>query len=169
MKTTNSAPAANRCQHRTPSGRQCCSTATEVGGAFCVRHTVALAAPNDSIDFSAELIREDGHFQEAQQINHSLIALYQLLTAGRISPRRASVLAYIAHLILNTHKAIDYDNTTRGRRRIVDPALRPIMLTLAEAADFSCPHPATIHPEPLPATPEEFAAKVLDRTHNSTS
>jgi hypothetical protein len=35
--------------------------------------------------------------------------LYRLLAANRISPRRASVLAYINSLLLRTLPAIDYD------------------------------------------------------------
>jgi hypothetical protein len=156
---SDSVPASNRCQHRTPSGRRCSSSALDPAVPFCARHTVA--APNDCTDLSAELIRESEHFQEAQQINHSLIALYKLVAAGRISPRRASVLAYIAHLILNTHKAIDYDNQTRWRRRIANPAVRPTFLPLAEIVG-----PGT---DPLPDTPEEFAAEVAKRSHTTTS
>ena len=166
MNTTNSALATNRCQHRTRSGRQCRSTITSPGSSLCAHHIAMLSS--DSIDFSADLIHDGEHFQQAQQINHSLIALYKLVAAGRISPRRASVLAYIAHLILNTHKAIDYDNKTRGRRRIVDPALRPVMLTIAEAAGFGG-QPACERTQPLPATAEEFAAEVAKRSRTTTS
>jgi hypothetical protein len=48
-------------------------------------------------------------FQNAQGINYSLGALYTLLAQGRISPRRASVLAYISNLLLRTLPAIDND------------------------------------------------------------
>ena len=152
MNASNSAHSTNRCQYRTPSGRQCSSPTEAPGAAFCARH--AIAPPNDSIDFTGDLIREEEHFQQAQQINHSLIALYRLLAAGRISPRRASVLAYVAHLILNTHKAIDYDNL-RYHVRTSHPALRPAPTPIAESVG-----PGT---EPLPDTAEEFVAAVLKR------
>ncbi|HEY4817535.1 MAG TPA: hypothetical protein VIH67_08885 [Candidatus Acidoferrum sp.] len=48
-------------------------------------------------------------FQNAQGVNHSLGALYTLLAQGRISPRRASALAYISSLLLRTLPAIDAD------------------------------------------------------------
>ena len=156
MTITNSAPL-NRCQYRTPSGRRCTLRAAASDGDFCVRHTVA--TPSDSIDFSADLTREGQHFQYAQQINHSLIALYKLVAAGRISPRRASVLAYIAHLILATHKAIDYDKRYLGPN--VEPATPPAKIPIAEAVG-----PGT---KPLPATAEEFVTEALDRARNSTS
>jgi hypothetical protein len=160
MQTTNAIPSVNRCQHRTPKGRQCCSPAIDSRAAFCTRHTVALAAPNDSTDFSAHLIPEGDHFQFAQQINHSLISLYKLVATGRISPRRASVLAYIAHLILSSHKAIDYDNRS-WRQRTADPTIRPAIAPLADLVD-----PGN---KPLPATAEEFVTEALTRSRNSTS
>ena len=158
MQTTNATPSVNRCQYRTPSGRRCTLPAAESGGAFCVRH--AIAPPDDSTDFSAHLIPQGDHFQFAQQINHSLISLYKLVAAGRISPRRASVLAYIAHLILSSHKAIDYDNRS-WRQRTADPTIRPAIAPLADLVD-----PGN---KPLPATAEEFVTEALTRIRNSTS
>ena len=103
----------SRCTHRFANGRRCRQLATDQSGTLCCDHTpTAILTKHDSADFSAELIGEGEHFQEAQQINYSLIELYRLVAAGRISPRRASVLAYIAHLILSSLKAIDYDNKT---------------------------------------------------------
>jgi len=153
MNATNADPLANRCQHRTRTSRQCRSTINSPGSPLCAHHIAALST--DSVDFSADLIRENEHFQEAQQINHSLIALYKLVAAGRISPRRASVLAYIAHLILSSHKAIDYDNR-RWRRRTADPTIRPTIIPLADLAG-----PGT---QPLPATAEQFVAEALTRS-----
>jgi len=57
----------------------------------------------------AALTEKACRFQNAQGINHSLGALYTLLAQGRISPRRASVLAYISNLLLRTLPAIDND------------------------------------------------------------
>jgi hypothetical protein len=47
--------------------------------------------------------------QNARGINHSLGALYTLLAEGRISPRRASTLAYISRLLFRWLTAIDND------------------------------------------------------------
>ena len=103
----------SRCTRRFANGRRCRQLATDPSGTLCFDHARAgIQTKDDSADFSAELIGEGEHFQEAQQINYSLIELYRLVAAGRISPRRASVLAYIAHLILSSLKAIDYDNKT---------------------------------------------------------
>src|SRR5260370_9702797 len=106
-KTTQSILAPARCRHLSPAGRQCCSPAAAPESTLCARH--AAAAPQQSVDFSAELLDGCGDFQRAQQINHSLIALYKLLAQGRIPPRQASVLAYIGSLVLRSLKAVDYD------------------------------------------------------------
>src|SRR5216683_6014975 len=106
-QTTKSNLAPTRRPHLSPAGRQCCSPAAGPGSTLCAQH--AAAAPQQSADFSAELLTGCGDFQRAQQINHSLIALYKLLAQGRISPRQGAVLAYIGSLVLRSLKAIDYD------------------------------------------------------------
>src|SRR6266481_4066720 len=106
-KTTQSILAPARCRHLSPTGRQCCSPAAAPGSTLCPRH--AAAEPHQSVDFSAELLDGCGNFQRAQQINHSLIALYNLLAQGRISPRQGAVLAYLGRLVPPSLKALDYD------------------------------------------------------------
>lgn len=150
MKTTNSAHAPARCHYRTATGRQCCFPASAPGSAFCPLHS-AWQSP-DSVDFSAELIDGCGTvFQRAQQINHSFIELYKLLAQGRISPRRAALLAYISGFILRSLKNIDYDNERFGHED--------------ENKDNENPAPPERHigpgTKPLPATGAEFAAEVL--------
>src|SRR5712664_2225064 len=103
-----------RCQHRTSTGRQCRSVVAEPGDSFCARH--AASEPSDSEDFSAALTDKACRFQNAQGINHSLGALYTLCAQGRISPRRASTLAYISSLLLRTLPAIDADLYPRAGR-----------------------------------------------------
>src|SRR6266446_1628288 len=124
------------------------------------------AQPQQSVDFSAELLDGCGEFQRAQQINHSLVALYKLLAQGRISPRQAAVLAYIGSLVLRSLKAVDYD---------LDRFDEESENISAESDDEPGEEPSTepvaaepVGPgkEPLPATAEEFAAKVLDRKPN---
>jgi len=106
-KSPSSDFTPERCQHRTPTGRQCCSLVVDPNSSFCARH--AASEPADSEDFSVALTQKACRFQNAQGINHSLAALYALLARGRISPRRASVLAYISSLLLRTLPAIDTD------------------------------------------------------------
>jgi hypothetical protein len=162
-KTTKSILAPSRCRHLSPTGRQCCSPAAAPESTLCARH--AAAAPQQSVDFSAELLDGCGDFQRAQQINHSLIALYKLLAQGRISPRQAAVLAYIGSLALRSLKAV-YDDLDR-----FDEESEDISAESDDEPDEEMDEPVAAQPvgpgkEPLPASAQEFAAKVLDRKPN---
>ena len=104
-KLSSLLPAA-RCQHRTSTGRQCASLSANKASGLCARHASIKQA---EADVSAPLIQQACRFQNAQGINHSLSALYTLLAQDRVSPRRASVLAYISSLLLRSLDAIDND------------------------------------------------------------
>ncbi len=174
-KTTKSILAPQRCRHLSPTGRQCCSPAAAPESTLCARH--AAAVPQPSVDFSAELLDGCGDFQRAQQINHSLIALYKLLAQGRISPRQGAVLAYIGSLVLRSLKAIDYD-LDRFTPDDADPEEESEDISVEtdnekDDAPNNVPPPepvaaSSVGPgkEPLPATAQEFAAQVLDRKPN---
>jgi hypothetical protein len=107
-----------RCQHRFANGKRCRSSASQSHFGLCLHHFTVSAAvgasrqqsQSDSTDFSAELIGELTDFESAVAINKFLTNLLTLVTKGRISPRRAAVLAYITNQLLHTHRAIDYDD-----------------------------------------------------------
>jgi hypothetical protein len=122
-----------RCQHRTSSGRQCRSVVVDPGDSFCARH--AASEPDDSEDFSAALTDKACRFQNAQGINHSLGALYTLCAQGRISPRRASTLAYISSLLLRSLTAIDTDLYPKAGRPGFDLHGKPIKPVLQPDVD----------------------------------
>src|ERR1700722_11605723 len=103
-KSSHLALTLERCQHRTRTGRQCALRILDPESSYCPRHSAS--QPPDSKNFSAELTENASDFQDPQGINHSLAALYKLLASGRISPRRATGLAYIASLLLRTVTAI---------------------------------------------------------------
>jgi hypothetical protein len=167
-KTTQSILAPERCQHLSPTGRQCCSPAAAPGSTRCARH--AAVEPQQRADFSAELLDGCGDFQRAQQINHSLIALYKLLAQGRISPRQASVLAYIGSLVLRSLKDVDYD-LDRFDEESEDISAESDDTRHEESAGEAPTDPVAASPvgpgkEPLPATAEEFVAAALRRKPN---
>ena len=174
--TSTSTPSnAARCQHRTAAGRQCRSLADDPSSGFCPHH----AAQVRDIDFREVLTRNALGFQRSQGINNSLGVLYKLLAEGRISPRRASVLAHISNLLLRTLPAIDYDNRhfgydddePEGSDSEVEDNDSEVEDPDAVAEETS-DQPATRPPaksvppgkEPLPATAQEFAAAVLSHT-----
>jgi hypothetical protein len=103
-------PKRPRCRHFTDHGRRCQLPVVDTRSGFCFRHAKPQPAPSDSVDFSAELIGELTDFESAVAINKFLTNLLGLVSKGRISPRRAAVLAYITNQLLHTHRAIDYDD-----------------------------------------------------------
>ena len=175
QQSPSSNSTSERCQHRTRTGRQCRSLVSDPGNSFCAAH--ADSEPADSQDFSAVLTERACRVQNAQGINHSLGALYTLLAQGRISPRRASVLAHISGLLLRSLAAIDHDRYPKAGQ----PGFNPYDvasddlesetedLSAAESAsqssDSAAPVTRQVPPgkEPLPATAAEFAAAVLKR------
>ena len=140
---------ASRCQHRTASGRQCCSLVSAAPSGLCQRHAIR-QKQNRIADHSAALTRESTGFQTAQGINYSLGDLYVLLAQGRISPRRAAVLAQISSLLLRSLNAIDTDQRPKAWRDIGAAPIPSWALQKAAA-------PAESEPEgdDLDATEEE--------------
>jgi hypothetical protein len=156
-QSPNPVTSTTRCQHRTAAGRQCRSLASDPSSGLCPHH----AATERAVNFREELTRDAFDFQRPQDVNNSLGALYNLLAEGRISPRRASVLAQISSLLLRTLPAIDYDNEhyTYDDDETEEQAV-------AESATNPAPQPAPPGKEPLPKTAEEFAAAALNRKPN---
>ena len=60
------------------------------------------------------------------RFNHSLGALYTLCAQGRISPRRASTLAYISSPLLRSLTAIDTDLYPKAGRPGFDLHGKPL-------------------------------------------
>ena len=91
--------------------------------------------------------------------------MYKLLAQGRIAPRQAAVLAYIGSLVLRSLKAVDYDLDR------FDEESEDISAESDDEPDEEMDEPVAAQPvgpgkEPLPATAQEFAAKVLERKPN---
>jgi hypothetical protein len=132
-KSPSSDFTPERCQHRTRSGRQCRSQVAGANSSFCAAH--AASEPGDSEDFVVALTERACRFQNAQGINHSLGALFTLCAQGRISPRRASTLAYISSLLLRSLTAIDTDLYPKAGRPGFDVHGKPVPPHNTESTD----------------------------------
>ncbi len=104
-----------RCRQFTADGTRCRLAVLDNRTNLCFRHSALIAAvaqppQNDSEDLSPDLLPELSEFDSAVDINKFLARLVVLVTKGRISPRRASVLAYITNQLLHSHRAIDREN-----------------------------------------------------------
>lgn len=166
-KSSSRLISSARCQHFTATGRQCASLAGDRSSGLCPRHAEqSQSASTDAANFRQALTRDAEDFQNAQGVNNSLGTLYCLLSEGFISPRRASVLAYISSLLLRTLPAIDYDND-----RFPEPEEPEVPAhSAAQPAPDSAPdptrEPVTPGKDPLPRTADEFAKAVLNRKPN---
>ena len=90
-----------RCQHRTLKGR-CRQPATDSAGTLCFHHARAQRQAKDDFTLLEPLVRKTEDLQTVEGVSEDLAALHNLLAQGRVSPRRASVIAYIDSLLLRT-------------------------------------------------------------------
>jgi hypothetical protein len=165
-------PHARRCQYRTPTGRQCRSPRIDSAeSSYCERHFTSPVT--DTTDLSAPLLRDSCRFLNAQGINTSLAQLYALLAAGRISPRRATALAYIGSLLLHSLTAIDNDANPAAGRELQSGEEYPILRSPGKVeydldftgwgssanqpATSTTPTESTETEAALPASPENIA------------
>jgi hypothetical protein len=79
---------------------------------LCSRHfrlkiaAVLPSAPNDFTDLSEDLLPGHTHFSSSEDLRDFLSRLLLETTKGRVSPRRAAVLAYITNQLLHSHRAV---------------------------------------------------------------
>ena len=111
-----------RCQHRTLKGR-CRQAATDNAGTLCFHHARAQRQAKDDFNLLELLVRKTEDLQSIEGIGEHLATLQNLLAEGRISPRRASVIAYIDSLLLRT--VTELDQRTEGSLNYYGQPVRP--------------------------------------------
>ena len=109
--------STHRCRHFTADGARCRLPILDTRSHLCFRHAslsaaAALPEHNDAEDLSPDLLPELSEFSAGIDIRQFLARLLTLVTKGRISPRRASVLAYITNQLLHSHRAITLESTS---------------------------------------------------------
>jgi hypothetical protein len=125
-----------RCRHYTDRGRRCQLPVVDAHSGYCFRHAKPQPAPSDSVDLSAELLPELSEFSSGADIRQFLARLLIQVTKGRVTPRRASVLAYITNQLLHSHRAIDREIDQEPVTVIWDDAPRP---DRSQEPDYSPP------------------------------
>ena len=111
--------ASSRCPYLYPNGKRCSLPGLPAHSGFCLGHSQAIApavpvpTQSDSEDFSADLLPELSEFNSGVDIRKFLARLLVLVTQGRISSRRAAVLAYISNQLLHSHRASPGDLPAR--------------------------------------------------------
>ncbi len=102
----------SRCPFIYSNGKRCRLPGLSAHLGFCLghsKHTIPLP-PNsfeDSEDLSSDLLPQPSQFDSPDDVSQFLARLLVLVTKGRVSPRRASVLAYITNQLLHSHHAIE--------------------------------------------------------------
>ena len=103
-------PARPRCLHRFSNGKRCRRPGLESQYGLCSYHFHLKAAlpppPSDSADLSADLLAGFSQFSSAEDLREFLTRLLVQVTKGRVSPRRAAVLAYITNQLLHSHRVV---------------------------------------------------------------
>jgi hypothetical protein len=93
------------CKHPTLKGR-CRMPVADTLTALCADHARRQHKQDRAANLAAELIDGLTEFNSAIPINEFLNRLLVLVTKGRVSARRAAVLAYITNQLLHSHRAI---------------------------------------------------------------
>src|SRR5713226_3532813 len=94
---------STRCLYRYANGKRCRLTGSQPHFGLCPHHfgltkpTTSLELYNDAEDLSADLLPHLSELSPAIDLRQFLARLLTLVTRGRVSPRRASVLAYITN------------------------------------------------------------------------
>jgi hypothetical protein len=79
-----------------------------------------IPAPSDFEDLSADLLPQPSEFDAALSINQYLSRLLVLVTKGRVTPRRAAVMAYITNQLLHSQRAIEREVNSEPQEIIFD-------------------------------------------------
>jgi hypothetical protein len=100
---------STRCVYRFANGKRCRLTGSQPHFGLCPHHfsltkpTASLELYNDADDLTADLLPQLSELSPSIDLRQFLARLLTLVTKGRISPRRASVLAYITNQLLHSH------------------------------------------------------------------
>ena len=99
---------STRCLYRFANGKRCRLTGSQPHFGLCPHHfgltkpTASLELYNDAEDLTPDLLPHLSELSPAIDLRQFLARLLALVTRGRVSPRRASVLAYITNQLLHS-------------------------------------------------------------------
>jgi hypothetical protein len=99
---------STRCLYRFANGKRCQLTGSHPHFGLGPHHfsltkpTTSLELYNDAEDLSADLLPQLSELSPSIDLRQFLARLLTLVTKGRVSPRRASVLAYITNQLLQS-------------------------------------------------------------------
>src|SRR4029077_4959878 len=92
-----------RCEHRSPSGRQCSQPVCTTDPRFCGTHK-----PTPDQLAAAELTEAAGTLSSPDEVHRFLKAVLLNPVRGRITPKEASVYSYLCQNLLRSLREIDH-------------------------------------------------------------
>jgi hypothetical protein len=114
-RTRNAVDPEKLCQFSFADGRQCRMFRHASHGSLCLFHAREEQQLLELDEIGNELESISGQFRTTTDINHVLGKLFKLVATGRISPRRAENLTYLAQLLLYSQKDIRYESNLAHR------------------------------------------------------
>jgi hypothetical protein len=100
-----------RCEHRSPSGRQCSQPVCSSDPRFCGTHK-----PTPEQLTSIELTEAAGTLSSPDEVHRFLKAVLLNRVRGRITPKEASVYSYLCQNLLRSLREIDHFHELQSER-----------------------------------------------------
>jgi len=101
-----------RCEHRSPSGRQCSQPVCTTDPRFCGTHK-----PTPEQLTTAELTEAAGTLSTPDEVHRFLKAVLLNRVRGRITPKEASVYSYLCQNLLRSLREIDHFQQLQSERK----------------------------------------------------
>ena len=114
-----------RCAHIFANGRRCRLYSTNPDSHFCPSHARLPQNQPDTADVAASLTAGLDDLSSGEEIAIFLSRLLLLTARGKISPRRAAVLTYIASQLLHSVRTIIVEEKHSPNTEIIFDAPRP--------------------------------------------
>jgi hypothetical protein len=148
-----------RCEHRSPSGRQCSQPVCTTDPRFCGTHK-----PTPEQLTASELTEAAGTLSSPDEVHRFLKAVLLNRVRGRITPKEASVYSYLCQNLLRSLREIDHFKELQAEREERNSTPHKISWNLprpdrsdppeSTTTDSAIVHsPTTATDSPLPTTP----------------
>lgn len=151
-------PDHQRCEYTKTDGKRCTNPQDVLHRPLCdFHHRVMLRKLEESriesqqMDFGPTILAPDQPLDSAQAVNAALTRVFRGLCEGRITPRHAAALGYIAQLIISTLPGMAREAEARPKHPLLGANPEAVFAELASALRDSLPasQQPTLDPGPI--------------------
>jgi hypothetical protein len=146
-----------RCEHRSPSGRQCSQPVCTTDPQFCGTHK-----PTPEQLTTIELTEAAGTLSSPDEVHRFLKAVLLNRVRGRITPKEASVYSYLCQNLLRSLREIDHFQQLKSEREDRNRIPHKISWNVPRGDDWEIPRPHR-------SDPPEPAAQTLDNSASNST